>query len=247
MHKIIVSSFIVLWHLLMIPSVYAWQISLEVAAANHEEEKVYTKLVAGIEPDATNNFDNLWDTPALISSPDPETPSILRAYFTKELEADSGKKYLWKDIRGPVKKGDTLWHITVDSVPEGKNVVLKWEVPQGLLKTGERLVLEDNDRTDADGKPVDTDMIQTSSYEFVSTGEDPRSLSLVLSKEPVTHSRSGSGSGFGCGTTKRHGPSQGGPDPIAILLLFSPLVLRLFRWRWATSQRQARRLQVMKS
>ena len=219
---------------------YAWKLPIEVSTATDNGDKVYNKLVVGIEPDATDGFDNLWDTPAIVSHPDPDAPLLLRSYITPFLSIEEGQggsgeagmSGLWKDIRSTTSKGDTVWEIAVDSVPKGKTVDISWNVPQGLLKAGERLVLKDNDRIGTDGKPAETDMTWASNYSFVSESEEPKSLSLVLSKEAVNNSKSGSGSGFGCGTVKpnNNGSANGGEDAFSIVMLFLLLIfVRLLR------------------
>lgn len=218
---------------------YAWKLPIEVAAVSDDGKKAYNKLVIGIESGATDGFDNLWDTPAILSHPDPNSPLVLRAYLEGQGgDGEPEMDRLWKDIRSTTSKGDTVWEIAVDSVPKGKAVDISWNVPQGLLKAGERLVLKDNDRIGTDGKPAETDMTWASSYSFVSESEEPKSLSLVLSKEAVNNSKSGSGSGFGCGTIRppEDGPSAGGRDTVdmSIIVLFLPLLfLRLTRLRFS--------------
>jgi hypothetical protein len=214
--------------------IHAWQFSIEVSAYNDNGVKVYNRLVAGTESGATDGFDNLWDTPALINSTDPENEPLLRAYFTPSLVSHSqgsGFNALWKDIRGPVK-GKTTWDITVDSVPEGKNVVVAWNMPQGMLKAGDRLVLMDNDKVGADDHPVQTDVTQASNYVFISDGEGARSLSLVLLKESSGSSRSGGGSGFGCGTVKSddNTPPNSGTSALGIVVLLMPMIFLKLRF-----------------
>ena len=213
-------TFAFLFFIINISSAYAWKVPIEVATSADNGEKIYSRLVAGVESGATDGFDNLWDTPALTTSPDPEKEPVLRAYFSPAL---------WKDIRGPVKKGNR-WDLIIDSVPEGKDVVVSWIKPQGMLRTGERLVLRDNDKVNVDGVPVETDVMQISNYMFVSDGEGPRSLSLVLSGGASESASSGGGSGFGCGTVKAAGnkpPDRGASLPEIMLLLLPLVFLRL--------------------
>jgi len=240
MRNITIYGFILLCQLIFSHPIYAWQLPIEVATYTDKGDKVYNKLVAGMESGATDGFDNLWDTQALLTSPDPEDQPMLRAYFIPaiSLPLDGGgskgggvDQYLWKDTRGAVK-GNTTWNITIDSVPPGKMVVLSWDTPDGMLKAGERLALKDNDSVDAGGQPVLTDVTQASNYVFVSDGEGPRSLALVLSRESSSTSHSGGGSGFGCGTVKfqGNGPSDGGASAVGVIVLFLPLlILRLLR------------------
>lgn len=222
--------------LLNISPALAWQIPIEVATFNDNGEKIYNKLIAGVEPDATEGFDNLWDAPPLITPPDPVNKPSLRAYFTLPALSigETGRKTgnteqaLWKDIRGPSDK-EIRWDITIDSVPTGKPVIISWDTPQ--LKPGERLVLRDNDSTDPDGKPVEKDMSQAPGYEFVSYGEEPRSLSMVLSKQ-ASDSSSSSGSGlFGCGTVRPHRDNthSSGTSALGVVVLFSPVIIQLLR------------------
>jgi len=215
-------------------SVSAWQIPIEVSTVNSENAKVYNRLVAGVESGATDNFDNMWDTPALNTSPDPANESGLTAYilgkpFSTLRDSDAATR-LWKDIRGPVSDL-TRWDLVIDSVPEGRSVVVSWSLPQGVLKAGERLVLQDDDMVGPDGKPVAADLIGKSNYVFVSNGEGAKRLSLVLSKETKSSSDSG-GSGFGCGTVKSQndGPPDSGAAAVIVIIIFSPLIfIRMLR------------------
>lgn len=222
---------------LLSPDACAWKVPIEVSTLSDKGEKVYNKLVVGKEQDATDGFDNLWDTPALDSHPDPDKPVILRAYLRGNGNGAGGTSRLWKDIRGMGAEDETTWEMRIDSVPEGKSVVIRWDIPQGLFKAGERLLLKDNGRSGADGEAVQVDTAGETNYTYVSGGEDARSLSLVLSEEPASRSRSGSGSGFGCGTVKpeRGMPSDGGTVAPSVILLLSPLfffkLLRLTRSR----------------
>ena len=222
---------------------HAWKLPIEVATTADDGQRIYNRLVIGIEPDATDGFDNLWDTPAILSHPDPDNPLLLRAYFTlpsnllppPNLPPYLWPPYLWKDMRGPKEKGDTTWEINVDSVPAGKPVVIRWGIPQGVLKTGEKLLLRDNGRLGAGVKSVQTEMIEGASYTFLPGDEGTRSLSLVLSRESEGSPSSGGGSGLGCGTigSRKDGFPHDGAVLINIIVLFLPLLfikmLRLTR------------------
>lgn len=243
MHRLVIFMIILVWQILSSSPAFAWKMPIEVSTTTNDGERVYNKLVIGIETGATDGFDNLWDAPAMLSRPDPDNSMLLRAYITPTLSLPlegGGKKggggeeetrYLWKDIRGAKSSGDTIWEVTIDSVPVGKSVVISWDVSPGLLKGGERFVLKDNDKVGADGEPIQIDISQTDSYTFVSAGDEPRSLSLVLSGKSANKS-SGSGSGFGCGTVKSHrgGGHGGGRDVLSVIVLFLPvIILRLLR------------------
>lgn len=212
-------------------SAWAWKLPLEVSTVSDNGKKVYNKLVVGIESGATDGFDNLWDTPALVSNPDTDSPVLLRAYLKNDMEAREDLHQLWKDIRGTVPNGSrTTWDIAIDSVPAGKPVVISWEIPAGAISKGERLILKDSNKLGPDKNPVQMDITQTSEYSFVSGEGETRSLSLTLSRPKS--SRSKSSSGFGCGTIKPNsddsGNGSGRSDASAILLLFSPLLLSRF-------------------
>lgn len=232
---ILIFHFLFLILIFNLPSAFAWKMPIEVAADGEDGGKVYNRLVVGVEAGATDGFDNLWDAPALDSHPDPDSPVMLRAYLlSRTAPTPPGPipiDRLWKDIRGPAK-GDTAWEITVASVPAGKSVVINWDAPQGLLKKGERLVLRDNNATDPDGGPMQTDIMQASNYTFISRSEEPRSLYLTLSKEPAESRRSGGGSGFGCGMVRADagsGPQDGGTAATGMAIILSPLLLWIFR------------------
>lgn len=214
-------------------SAYAWKLPLEVSTVSEDGKKVYNKLVIGIESGATDGFDNVWDTQALVSNSNSVSgsPSVLKAYLKNESEGEEELRQLWRDIRGQGANGSTTtWDIIVDSVPAGKSVVISWQVPQGVPGKGERLILKDNNTTGADEKPVQMDITQTSEYSFVSGEGEARYLSLSLTKPKKSSSKSSSG--FGCGTIKsQNNDSDGGNwpgDASAILLLLSPLLFSRF-------------------
>ena len=208
---------------------YAWKVPIEVAMQTGEGEKVFNKLVVGIESGATDRFDNLWDAPALLPQPDPGTAVFFSACINGKTGKGGEAGDLWKDIRGAIAKGDVTWEITVDSVPPEGSVIVRWSVPQGALKSGERLVLKDHGKLGSDGEPVKTDAAQTTQYEFVPDAGGSRSLSLTFSKD---ESPAGSVGGIGCGTTHfPGGRSPGdGAGVLAVVVIFSPLwVIRLIR------------------
>src|SRR3990172_8432615 len=87
-----------------VPSVQAWQLPVEVAVSSDTGDKTYIKMVVGLEKGATDGFDNLWDTPALSSHPDPDRTVLLNAYIHGNgRTGETGR--LWKDIRGKEKPG----------------------------------------------------------------------------------------------------------------------------------------------
>ncbi len=212
-----------------VSSVQAWQLPVEIAVSSDTGDKTYIKVVVGLEKGATDGFDNLWDTPALVSHPDPDRDILLNAYVHgKERKGETGR--LWKDIRGVEKQGNTEWVIKIDPLPEGKVVSLQWTVPVGMFNAGERLVLKDNNNLDKDGKPAETNVLNEPGYEFNSDGGGEKTLSMVYSKDS-SGSSSGGGSGFGCGTVKDRGGDNGGRGTIDIiaLILFSSFILRFIR------------------
>lgn len=215
----------------VIPSAFAWKLPVEISTTADNGEKIYNRLVAGVEQGATGGFDNLWDAPAILTHPDPDKPIILRAYFEGK-ENNGETRNLWKDVRGTSTNGNTTWDITVDSVPAGRSVVVSWRAQQDSLRKGDRLVLRDNNKVGPDGEPVQVDISGASNYVFVSSGDEGRSLSLVLSGAPAEPSHSGGGSGFGCGTVRpgKSGPADNGTGALSVILLFTPLIfLRLHR------------------
>ncbi len=210
-------------------SVLAWQLPVEVAVSSDTGEKTYIKMVVGLEKGATDGFDNLWDTPALASHPDPDRVLLLNAYIHGNgRTGETGR--LWKDIRGVENTGSTEWVIKIDPLPVGKVVSLQWTLPDGMFRAGERLVLKDNSILDKDGRPVETNVHGTMGYEFTSDGDGGKTLSMVYSKDS-SGSSSGGGSGFGCGTVKDRGGDSAGSGTIDIMafILFSPFILRFTR------------------
>ena len=241
MYKVIIYSTILISQILFgLSTAYAWKMPFEVSTTTDEGLKIYNKLVIGVESGATDRFDNLWDTPALLLQPDPDAAVYLSAYITGNDNDTQGGNKLWKDIRDSISKRDIIWDITVESAPAGKTIAISWIIPQGILETGERILLRDNDKLDADGKPVEVDISKASNYTFVSA-DMSRSLYIVLSKKSANSSSSGSGSGFGCGTIRsfRDGSNDSGMSALNIIILFSPLViLKLFRLYPVTRQSQ---------
>ena len=210
-------------------SAHAWQLPVEVAVSSDTGDKTFIKMVVGLEKGATDNFDNLWDTPALASHPDPERAILLNAYIHGNgRTGETGR--LWKDIRGVEKTGSTEWIIKINPLPAGKVVSLQWTVPDGMFRAGERLVLKDNGTLDKDGRSVETNVPGTTGYEFTSDGDGGKTLTMVYSKDS-SGSSSGGGSGFGCGTVKdRSGDSAGNRNiDIMAFMLFSPFILRFIR------------------
>ncbi|MCC7202838.1 MAG: hypothetical protein IT393_09305 [Nitrospirae bacterium] len=231
-----ISFFIFFLQCIFLTSAFAWKVPIEISTTGGDNTRLYNKLIVGIEQGATDDFDNLWDTPALISLSDPandsENPVLLRAYIRGRDGAADAAKYLWKDIRGTSTNGDSSWEITVDSVPAGKKVDLSWNVLPGQLKPGEVLLLKDVHRAGAGQEMALADITRDSGYSYISAGKDPRLFQLVLSKESSVNSGSGSGSGLGCGTIMTQGsrPTTSGGAVAGLLSLFSPLVVfRLYR------------------
>lgn len=227
-------SIIIFSFLIFSQSAFAWKIPLEVSTTMDDGETVYNKLYVGVEPDAMDGFDNLWDTPAMLSHPDHSKSESLQAYLSSKNEKGVENRQLWKDIKG-ISKGEKVWEINIESVSAGKSVSLRWEVPDGLLHSGDRLVLRDKDKTGADGRPVETDVSEESGYSYISDGADTRTLTLTLSREAATKHKSGSGSGFGCGTitTNNNGNPNNNNAVFSMLLLFSPMfIARLLRLRY---------------
>jgi len=209
------------------PSAFAWRVPIDISTPLDNDKRAYSRLVIGIEPDATEDYDPLWDAPAILSRPDPDTRA-LNAYIKGSWRATGERKYLWRDIRGTSGRGDVVWDLRIDSVPAGRPVTLTWSIRPGMFQKGERLVLRDNDTGGAEGRPVEVDVSLEERYTFVSAGEEARSLSLILSRTETEGT--GSGSGFGCGTVKggREGRGDGGSGIFNIFILFAPLfVFRL--------------------
>ena len=205
-------------------SVQAWQLPVEVAVSSDTGDKTYIKLVVGLEKGATDGFDNLWDTPALTSHPDPDRALLLNAYIHgKGSTVETGR--LWKDIRGKDKSGSTEWVIKIAPPPRGKVVSAQWSLPDGIFSAEERLVLKDNSNLDKDGRPAETNVMDEAGYEFTSDGDVEKTLLMVYSRE--SSDSSPGGSGFGCGTVKDRGADSANPGNhvIMMVILFSPFFL----------------------
>ncbi len=225
--KLTVSVIILSLQILTVAAAWAWKVPVEISTSGDDDAKLISRLVIGIEQGATDDFDNLWDTPALISLSDPESPVLLRAYMRGREGGSGAAKYLWKDIRGASSAGDTEWEITVDSVPAGRRVELSWNILPGLLRPGEVLLLKDSGGAGGGNGMIQVNTARDSGYAYVSGGEGPRVLSLVLSKESPTASGSGGGSGFGCGTVRSGtgGPPDYGTAAVVIVSLLLPLLV----------------------
>lgn len=223
--QIFLLSIIIFSFLILSQPAFAWKIPVEISTTGDNGEKVYNKLVVGVEPDAMDGFDNLWDTRAMLSHPD-QGKLILRAYLSSKDKKGNETNQLWKDIKGTTT-GDKAWDINIESVPAGKSVGIKWDVPDVLITSGERLLLRDNDKTGLDGRPVEIDVTEEAIYSYISDGADTRSLTLTLSKEVKAKSKKGSSSGMGCGTITygEKPPSNGSDAFLSMLLLLSPLFI----------------------
>lgn len=227
--QIFLLSIIIFSLLILSQPAFAWKMPLEVSTTMDDGETVYNKLYVGVEPDAMDGFDNLWDTPAMLSHPDHSKSASLRAYLSSKNEKGVENRQLWKDIKGQ-SKGEKLWEINIESVSAGKSVFVRWEVPDDLLHSGDRLVLRDKDKTGVDGRPVETDVSEESGYSYISDGADTRTLTLTLSREVTTKRKSGSSSGLGCGTitTNNNGDTNNKNAALSMLLLLSPILIARF-------------------
>ncbi|MBI5756482.1 MAG: hypothetical protein HZA12_06105 [Nitrospirae bacterium] len=187
--------------------------------------KAYNRLVLGVHPEATGNYDPQWDTPAFFSTPDPENPPLLRAYF-EHPEYASNQKELWRDIRSDTGGSQKTWDMAVVLAPSeiGKAITLSWALSPSLLTSKDKITLLDQNSQSS------IDMRRQSSYSFVNGSSSPKMLSVTINSSKGSSS-SGSGN-FGCGTVKRddfNKPGTGTTIPILInlLILLSPVLLRL--------------------
>lgn len=207
------------------------EISVPVETADHPgQTKAYSRLVLGAHPEATENYDSQWDTPAFFTTPDPENPPLLRAYIQHPEYAEN-RQQLWRDIRSDAAKPSKTWSVVISPAPSeiGKTVTVAWTIPPALAASREPVTLQDEEADTA------VDMRAQSSYRYINGSTSPKTLSVTISPAGGSSDKGSSGF-FGCGVVKSvTSPPPGGGAAgvilINLLILLSPILLRFRRWR----------------
>jgi len=216
--NIILLGLITIFVLLVnITPVRAWKISFFISVKNNPEI-AKSVLKAGMEPDATDGIDRIWDVSSF--PPLPGQMKQLQAYFI--IPSDNSTK-LMRDIRN-INDKRAIWDMHIESIPPDGDVQMEWSISDPSDIHGV-LLLKDMEI----GTTID--LLKVSEYKF-STSKGVRTFQILYTKESPSDSRSGSG--LGCGITG--GPGQGKPTSniqsilASILVLLSPLMLR-YVWR----------------
>lgn len=126
-----------------------WEASLYVY-----EGSAQNRLQAGIRDGATDGYDLLWDSPALLS------PNGFNSFFYHP-EWNLPSPYFWRDIKA--FDGTKVWEFTVNST-NGANIIILWDltyVPASEISL--KLI-------DLDNPGVEIDMQLNNNYSFTSTG-----------------------------------------------------------------------------
>lgn len=235
-HRIIIifSLFFSFWTTLASASTYQIPIEVSVpveAIGSTDATKAYNRLVLGVHPEATENYDPQWDTPAFFTTPDQETPPLLRAYIEHPEYAEN-RQQLWRDIRS-ASGSQKVWTVDVSlaSSEIGKTVTVVWTLPPSLATSGERVTLSDPETQ------TTVDMRTQSAYRYVNSSSSAKTLSVTISSSPGSSDKDSSGF-FGCGMVKFiNSGSQDSADSgrlasvvLNLLILLSPILLRLQKY-----------------
>lgn len=126
-----------------------WEASLYVYEGTSQN-----RLQAGVRDGATDGYDLIWDSPALLS------PDGFNSFFYHP-EWNSPSPFFWRDIKA--FDGIKVWEFTVNSA-NGANIIILWDltyVPAGEISL--KLI-------DLDNPEVKIDMQMNNNYSFTSTG-----------------------------------------------------------------------------
>ena len=132
---------------------------------------VQSRLVLGVDPSATDAFDNQWDTVALWSNslkatfPHPDYPSDL-----------PDTQSLWHDIRGNSESSHT-WNIEVSSDRFGTNTTIYWTFNTPMAEQCQPPIVTLTDVTHGVSTPVSGN----DSYTFPN-GADPTQLVVEFTR-----------------------------------------------------------------
>lgn len=215
-----------------------YQIPMEISIPM-DSGKAANKLVLGVHPEASSQFDPAWDTPTFFSVPIAQDVPPLQAYV-RHPEYAENQRQLWRDIRSDAGTGTQSWDLLLAVSPEvslsGRPVTVAWTLPPSLASSKSDVTLTDA----TENKTLD--MKTQSSYTFVNPGSSsPKLLSVRVTSSPDAPGKSSAGSGtFGCGMIQPRdsGPSSPGTSGlvlvnalIGLLLWLSPVLIHRSRIR----------------
>lgn len=221
MHKIILV--VTILTTILIPpvstSLAAWQLNLEISTpdTNADTGIASNKLVIGTDPNATDEYDNQFDTIALLDGP-------VQAFFNHP-EYEPGHQKLWRDFRK-----DSLpkeWEIEVQS-EVNKPVNITWQI-----NTADPLKLTLIDKSNNQ----EIAMRSSAKYSYSNGASMPKIFLLKVDEEintiPSTGSQSSGGGskGGGCGYIKNIGKgkkmdiNEYGQNTLNMLILITPLLI----------------------
>lgn len=216
--------FILLFGMVLVPSAKAsWQIEIVVSTPDPKADsgEATNRLVIGVDPSATDSFDNTMDTVALLDGP-------VMAYVDHPGYPSAFKK-LWRDMRTTGLPAQ--WEIHIGTSNPDVPVKVTWQL-KGTDRVDFTLVDKDT------GQVLSSTGSNTYSY---TASSDPKILLLKVNSSTASSSPSSGGSsggkGGGCGYIK----SPGGDDHMGgevlgfMVVLFSPLILSLLGRRYGRS------------
>ncbi len=203
----------------------AWQINLDVSTTdpNADTGIASNKLIIGTEPNATDTYDNTFDTVALLKGP--LQAYILQPEFTPE------QQKLWRDLRSETLPKE--WTVEVYSHEKNNTISIKWEI-SAPDKIDFTLVDQDNNQ--------EIGMRKSSEYSYNSVANTHKTFLLRVSENSsvnssgeINSSSTGSNAvnaskGGGCGyikDVKGYGgyPGSGSSALLNMAILFTPLFL----------------------
>lgn len=126
-----------------------WQVPLRI-----ESGDAYNRLVIGTDATASDGYDSLWDTYALMTGD-------IEAYFSHP-EWNMVHTYFQRDIRAHAPGSSKIWGVTLNSTLSNSTFTITWDISK--LPAGYPAVLVD------ESTGQQTDMRTTPSYSFTYTG-----------------------------------------------------------------------------
>ena len=203
----------------------AWQLTLDVSTPdpNSDTGIASNKLIIGTEPNATDTYDNTFDTVVLLKGP-------VQAYILHPEYATEQQK-LWRDLRSDALPKE--WTIEINSPEEGNTINIKWGInaPDNLNFT---LIDQDNNQ--------EIGIRASSEYSYNSTSNSQKKFLLRVSENTaVTTGGNNDGNtakGGGCGYIKdisgnNRFPGGPGSAVLNMTILFAPLI-------WLTARKAIR-------
>lgn len=153
LHRVIfVLAILILFSISLENNIFAapdWQVKLKVQSGN-----AYNNLILGTDSTATDGYDNIWDTYALLGG-------NLQAYFPHP-EWNMAHTKFQRDIRAHAPGQTIEWQMTVEYTQTGSTFTISWDLSN--LPSNYPIILID------DSTNQQIDMRGSDSYAFTYTG-----------------------------------------------------------------------------